>query len=142
MTLGEKLRNARTNKNMKQKDLADATGLALRTIQNYESDERIPRQRETYTKLANALGISEDVLLDDNASFILEATERYGEKGRREAVDLAANFRSMYAGGELDEEDVDAVMRAVQMAYWEIKDDIRIKKGQLSTASPAEEDDK
>ncbi len=142
MTLGEKLRNARMNKGMKQRELAEATGLALRTIQNYELDERTPRQRETYTKLAKALGITEEVLLDDEASFVLEATERFGEKGRREAKDLAADFRSMYAGGELDEDDVDAVMRAIQMAYWDIKDDLRLKNGQKKNPSPDEEGNK
>ena len=139
MTLAEKLRIARTNKNMLQRELAEATGLGVRTIQNYELGVRVPRKRDTYTKLAKALGISEEVLLDEQASFVVEATERFGEKGCKEATDLASNLRAMYAGGEIDDDDLDAVMRAVQEAYWEIKDKIRIKNEQKQSSSPKED---
>ena len=114
MEFNEKIRNARMAKGWTQKDLAQATGMALRTIQNYELGARLPKKRDTYLALAKALDINEDVLLDDNASFVLRANERYGSRGARQAWD-------MWSGGEMDEEDMDSIMQAMQEAYWEAK---------------------
>lgn len=121
MTLGEKLRNARIAKQLSQAELANAAGVSLRTIQNYEMDARVPKKRDTYLKLAQALGVDEKVLLDDNAGFVLRANEQYGSRGARQAWDLVADMGAMFAGGEMEEEDMDEIMRALQDAYWEAK---------------------
>ena len=71
--------------------------------------------------LAKALDINEDVLLDDNASFVLRANERYGSRGARQAWDMVADIAAMWSGGEMDEEDMDSIMQAMQEAYWEAK---------------------
>ena len=119
MEFNEKIRNARMAKGWTQKDLAQATGMALRTIQNYELGARLPKKRDTYLALAKALDINEDVLLDDNASFVLRANERYGSRGARQAWDMVADIAAMWSGGEMDEEDIDSIMQAMQEAYWE-----------------------
>ena len=121
MEFNEKIRNARMAKGWTQKDLAQATGMALRTIQNYELGARLPKKRDTYLALAKALDINEDVLLDDNASFVLRANERYGSRGARQAWDMVAESAAMWSGGEMDEEDMDSIMQAMQEAYWEAK---------------------
>ena len=121
MNFSEKIRNARLAKDLSQNDLAKATGISLRTIQNYEMGVRLPKSRDTYTKLAAALGIKEEVLLDENASFVIQAHERYGSRGAQQAWDMVADLGSMFAGGEMEEEDVDAIMQALQEAYWDAK---------------------
>jgi len=121
MEFSEKIRNARMAKGWTQKDLAQATGMALRTIQNYELGARLPKKKDTYLALAKALDINEDVLLDDNASFVLRANERYGSRGARQAWDMVADIAAMWSGGEMDEEDMDSIMQAMQEAYWEAK---------------------
>ena len=121
MEFNEKIRNARMAKGWTQKDLAQATGMALRTIQNYELGARLPKKRDTYLALAKALDINEDVLLDDNASFVLRANERYGSRGARQSWDMVADIAAMWSGGEMDEEDMDSIMQAMQEAYWEAK---------------------
>lgn len=121
MEFSEKIRNARTAKGWTQKELAQAAGLTLRTIQNYELGARLPKKRDTYLALAKALDINEDVLLDDNASFVLRANERYGSRGARQAWDMVADIAAMWSGGEMDEEDMDSIMQAMQEAYWEAK---------------------
>ena len=85
MDFSQKIRNARLAKNMSQSNLADEAGISLRTIQNYELGVRMPKKRETYTRLAQALGISEDVLLDENAAFVIRAGEEYGNHAARQA---------------------------------------------------------
>lgn len=121
MEFSEKIRNARRAKGWTQKDLAQASGMTLRTIQNYELGARLPKKWDTYLALAQALDINEEVLLDDNASFVLRANERYGSRGARQAWDMVADLAAMWSGGEMDEEDMDAIMQAMQEAYWEAK---------------------
>lgn len=121
MTFGEKLRTARQSKGLTQAALAKETGISLRTIQNYELDARMPRRRGTYARLAAALGVDEQVFRDDNMDFILAASARYGSRGLEQAWSLVRDFRGLAAGGEIGEEDLDEVMRAIQDAYWDAK---------------------
>ncbi len=121
MKLSEKIKNARIAKKLSQKELAVLTGVSERTIQNYELDARLPRTRATYEALANALSVSVESLLDDNASFILTATEQYGARGAKQAMDMVNDIAAMWAGGEMAEEDMDTIMQAMQEAYWEAK---------------------
>ena len=121
MNFSEKIKNARLAKGLSQNELAKETGISYRTVQNYEMGVRLPKKRETYTKLAAALGISEEVLLDDNASFVIRANEQYGNRAAKQAWDMVADIGSMWAGGEMEEEDMDSIMRALQDAYWEAK---------------------
>ena len=122
MKFGEKVRAARLAAKYSQKQLAEMTGIALRTIQNYESGERMPKKKETYPLLADALGIEVSSLMDDNADFVIKATEKYGSKGHEQAERLIKEVSGLYAGGELAEEDMEAMMRAFQEAYWKAKE--------------------
>lgn len=60
--------------------------------------------------------------MDDDAEFILKATEKYGSKGHEQAERLIKEVSGLYAGGELTEEDMEAMMRAFQEAYWKAKE--------------------
>lgn len=53
--------------------------------------------------------------------FIIGSSEKYGSRGRRQAEKLVKDVATLYAGGELEERDMDAMMRAIQDAYWEAK---------------------
>ena len=121
MNFNEKLKNARTAKGWSQIELADKTGISRRTIQNYELGTSLPKKRETYRILAGALDIDESVLLDENVDFVLRANEQYGSHAMRQAMDLVADVRALWAGGELEEEDMDEIMQALQDAYWDAK---------------------
>lgn len=122
MKFADKVRTARLEAGYTQQKLADVTGIALRTIQNYESGERLPKQKVYYTRLALALGIKESALMDENAEFVLKARELYGATGQKQAEDLIKEVSGLFAGGELEEEDKEAMLRAIQDAYWIAKD--------------------
>ena len=121
MNFAEKVKNARISKNMSQKELANATGITERTIQNYELGTRMPKKRETYTKLAEALGIREELLLDDEASFVLKAAKKYGNRGRKQAEEIIREFRVAAAGGEMDDDDLDFIKEAMLQTYADAK---------------------
>ena len=57
MKFAEKVRAARLNMGYTQKQLAEKTRVALRTIVSYEKGDSYPRKRETYAALANALDV-------------------------------------------------------------------------------------
>ena len=69
MTFGEKVRKARLDARYSQQQLANKTGLCLRTIQNYERGGRLPKQRDIYRLLALALHIDAATLQDDAAAL-------------------------------------------------------------------------
>lgn len=118
MNFGEKVRLAREAAKYTQAELAAVSGIAKRTIQNYESGERMPKKLETYARLANVLNIEESVLLDDNVEFVLKAKAELGARAGRQAEKLVEEVRGLYAGGNLADEDLDAMMHAIQDAYW------------------------
>ena len=122
MEFSEKLRNIRTAKNLSQEELAEQTGISRRSIQNYESGRLLPKKRSAYAALAEALGIEEEVLLNRDIDFVLRANEQYGGDAMRQAMDLVADVKALWAGGEMEEEDMDEIMRALQEAYLEAKE--------------------
>ena len=68
--------------------------------------------------LADALHMEESVLLDEQAEFVLKAGEVYGSRGSEQAQRLVEEISGLYSGGELCDEDMDAMMEAIQEAYW------------------------
>ncbi len=134
MKFGEKIRTARCALGLSQRQLAQMTGIAERSIQNYESGERMPKQQKTYRVLASALGVEESYLADENADFVMRAQRTYGPRGGEQARQLVAAVTGLYAGGELAEEDMDAMMKAIQDAYWIAK-----KKNQRKSSSVSED---
>ena len=65
MTLGNKIKILRNERNLTQKDLAKASGLAEITVRKYEADEFKPKI-EQLVKLAKALDVPVDELNERN----------------------------------------------------------------------------
>lgn len=136
MRFGEKLRDLRTDRAMTQAEVAEEIGVSLRTVVSYETGKSYPKQRRVYQKLAKLFDVNPDYLLTegdgpmrekdaDDAGFVDRAAATYGSRGKRQAQDLVAQVSGMFAGGELSEDDKDAVMRALQQAYWDAKEENR-----------------
>lgn len=123
MKFGEKLKQLRTNKGASQEETAKACGVSRRTYIGYEQEGRYPRNRGVYSKLADFFGVEQNYLLTEDENFVTSASEQYGPKGKRQAEQLVAELTGMFAGGELSEGDKDAVMLALQKAYWDCKED-------------------
>lgn len=121
MNFGEKIRSARLEKHLSQVELANITGLALRTIQNYELGGRKPKSKESYEKLAAALGLDVSDLMSETDSFVMNAQTQYGTRGRRQAEEVVRRFRVAAAGGELDDSDLDFIKDAMMQTYLDAK---------------------
>lgn len=118
MTFGEKLVELRKKRGMTQTQLANASGVAFRTIQNWESGARTPRTIAQAKKVADVLGVEVTALLDDTDAFVAKAAEEFGYRGKMGAQKLLAEINGLFAGGELSEDDMDEFLYGVQKAYW------------------------
>ena len=121
MKFAEKLKAARLDKGYTQKQLAEISHVALRTIVSYEKGDSYPRKRETYAELAKALDVEKNYLLTEDEEFVVNAAEQYGTNGAAQAQAVINGFSGLCAGGTLSENDNDAVMKALQDIYWESK---------------------
>lgn len=123
MTFGEKLRTARKKCGLTQAELAKKAGLGLKTITNYENGTTYPKKREIYSVLGEILGVDADYLRNENDEFIEAAEKQFGYRGKKQAMDLVEEMGGLFAGGELSDDDLDGVMKALQNYYWKAKED-------------------
>jgi len=122
MLFGDKIKELRTSAGMSQQELANKAGLSLRSIQNYESNQRYPKDVAILNKLCKALNTTIEELMKEEDNFIQEASEKYGTRGKKDAQKLVDEIGGLFAGGELNEEDKDKVFRAITEMYWKAKD--------------------
>ena len=123
MKFAEKIRILRTQQGKTQQAVADGIRVSLRTYVSYEQEGRYPRNREIYTRLADYFGVEKNYLMAEDEAFVTQASEQSGSRGKRQAEALVAELTGLFAGGELSENDRDAVMIALQKAYFDCKDD-------------------
>lgn len=135
MKFGEKLRELRKQKHLSQTELGAAVGVSLRTLRGWEVEGRYPKQRELYAKLAEVLECDVDYLLTEKEAFITDSADRFGYRGERDARALVEDLTGLFAGGQMAEEDMDALMLAVQEAYVEAKRRNREKYAQKKNRS-------
>ena len=121
MDFAERLKNARLDAGLSQQQLADKSGVAMRTIQNWESGERRPSNFTKVEQIAKVLGVTTTELIDNGESFVAEAGERFGARGTRDAKRLVADIKALFTNGEMADDDMEAFMKAVQETYWEVK---------------------
>lgn len=69
MALGSRLRQLRNAKGFTQKEVAKAIGVSERTYIAYELDERLPRTKEKYEKLAEFYKVSVDYLFGQETEY-------------------------------------------------------------------------
>lgn len=125
MAFKERLKEKRKALGMSQAELAARAGVTSRTIQNYELGSRKPQNMEVVQKLADALNTTTDYLLGNADRQILAAYVKGGAKAARDVEELVSEISGLFAGGELAEEEKDAVMAALTRAYWDAKEDNR-----------------
>ena len=54
--------------------------------------------------------------------MVVEAAEKYGSRGAKQAQQLTEEVTGLFAGGEMAQEDMDVMMKAIQDAYWIAKE--------------------
>ena len=121
MKFSERVKQLREEQNLTQEALGKKAGVSGRMIQRYEAGVSHPRY-DAAEKIANALGVPVSQLLDDKDMLVAQAGEKYGTRGAKQAKELMNEVTGLFAGGEMAEEDLDMMMRAIQDAYWIAKE--------------------
>jgi transcriptional regulator with XRE-family HTH domain len=118
---GERLLATRKSKGMTQAELARRVKLSTKTIIYYESGERYPTL-DIAQRLAEVLGVTLAHLVGEEGDIMEKARAMNGSKGARDIRELLDDVTGLFAGGELPEEDKDALMRALSDAYFTAKE--------------------
>ena len=122
MNFGEKVRAERTAHHLTQAELAEKIGVTVRTMQRYENGTSYPKSRKIYKQLAVIFGCATNYLLTEEESFVAEAREQHGSKGDRQAKKILEDVKLLFKEGNLSNDDMDELMRAIQDAYWIAKE--------------------
>ncbi len=118
MNFGERMKSARIAAQMTQQQLADAVGVSLRTITNYEIQGRYPKQHAIYQKLADVLHVDINYLLAEGNVFTTPLPQGEDSNSREKFNAVLSQAQALFSGGEFSDEDKDELMRAIQDAYW------------------------
>lgn len=121
MNFGEKLRYLRRKKGYTQEELGKKLDLTTRTISNYELRGIRPRYMDTYRQIADLFEVDVNELLVEGDALSFKARQEYGEVQEGEIPKILESMTGLFAGGELPEEDKDALFEAIQEVYWESK---------------------
>jgi len=122
MPFGDRLKSMRNRAGIPQEQLANMLGVTKRTVINYETNQTLP-PTDLLPKIARFFGVTIDSLITEQEEFVAQAYEQGGSRGAREAEALVAQVSGLFAGGRISDEDKDAVMRAIQDAYWIAKEE-------------------
>ena len=118
MYFSNKLKALRIERNLTQEDLAQKSGMSVKTISRYESGETLPRSRKFYDKLALALDVSYEDLVPAEIDFVLDLKDRFGLSGEKDAQEMVQGVIGLMAGGSLPDQDKKAILDAIQEAYY------------------------
>ena len=121
MKFNERLKKYREEKGLTQAQLSELAGITSRQIQNYEGGKARPRL-DAAEKIAKALNITTDELLGNADMLVAQAAEKYGARGAKQAQQLTDELTGLFTGGDLAEEDMELMMKAIQDAYWIAKE--------------------
>ncbi|MDO5696160.1 MAG: helix-turn-helix transcriptional regulator [Eubacteriales bacterium] len=121
MKFSEKVRTLRKQFKFTQSELAERLGVSLRTVTNYETGNRYPQRREIYDRLGEVFEVNPDYFLTENDDEIRPRPVRKEPSKEAQMQHLIHHVRGLFAGGHLSDEDKDAVMQALQDAYWDAK---------------------
>lgn len=117
MTFGEKVKALRVRKGWVQRELADALGVSLRTVKNYELGDSRPRDRAIYSKLAEIFSVEVEDLLIESDTFSLKES---GDDARLLEESLAG-IKRVFRSREISQDDKDALIRTLWDLYWSAK---------------------
>lgn len=123
-SLGKRITNARKKLDMNQKELAEKCGITEATLSRYENELREPKG-EVVVKIANALDVSTDYLLGrtDNRNLTVKDEKSIKNDLKKMMTDLRTGQAgpAFYGDTELDEEELDLIEDAMELALKTIK---------------------
>ena len=144
MPIGENIKRLRIMHGLSQKELARIAGVSDKAVSTWESGSKEPRMGAVQ-KIADHFGLKKSNLIEDNgleisitpaqspaASDDLPDVSPTGQKidarTRRQLEKVLEGDNLTYNGVVLNEEDREKVKKALELAFWDIKELNKRKK--------------
>lgn len=129
-TIGEKIQLLREELNLNQRELADLVGITEATLSRYENNKREPKGL-ILAKLAKALNVSTDYLLDDTLTKKIPYGN-HNELSQNEIIDIEKEAEKMISsieemdnlmlcGNTVDDEDKEYLKQAYQKFLMDVR---------------------
>ncbi len=128
MTFAEKIKELRLRKRLSQREVAEAVGVILRTYQNYEAG-KIPKDKEVLVRFSKLYNVPVENLLDNKELFILEVSERFGERGSQQAKKILEDTQAYLAGGDLSDEEREDFIESLMRMFLRSKEIAKARYG-------------
>ena len=120
MSFHTKLKELRLQNNLSQEQVARKLDITTRPYIEYEKGRKYPSVK-TLAKMAELFGVSISFLMDEQNESSADAQVQKLKYGTFRADKLVEEISGLFAGRKLSEADKDAVMEALQEAYWAAK---------------------
>ena len=121
MTIGDKILYLRQKLDMKQRELADKVGITEATLSRYENGKRNPRG-DIAAKLAKALGVTTDYLLNENSNDVSQhKASTPPKKDQNDHDTFMEEAKALFMNGEIEEDDKEKIFKDISDLFWESK---------------------
>lgn len=122
MTLGEQIAELRNKKGLTQTEAAKLLNISRSRLALYETNKR-DIDTETLKVIADYFGVTVDYLLGRDGK-----TTRSTEKKPKDLLKFLDESEVMFDGVPLTEEDKEKVRKALELAFWDAKQQNKRKK--------------
>jgi len=121
MLFGDRLKQLREGKGLIQAELGKLIGVSDRVIGYYEANDRFPKKPETLQRISEVFQVSVDYLLGTDGAFLQNSIEQFGYTGGKQAKEVLYDVQTLFAGGQLPDEDKEEFFRLITEMYFEAK---------------------
>lgn len=116
MIFSEEVKKHRKRLGMTQKEFAEACGISVRILQNYESGSRIPKY-DTFIKIRDYLNLSTEELISSEDYMYMTLGKTDETRPQRSFLERAEDCCAFMAGGDIPQEDMDEAFKMITLAY-------------------------
>jgi len=121
MLFADKLKNLRIISGLTQDEIADVLGVSLRTYWNYEAGRMYPKNTALYGKLAKLFNVTVDYMISEENQYNFDIPDNGVIMDSKGMKRLTREFRRLFNGKELSQEEKDKAMMLINEFYWTAK---------------------